>query len=200
MQDLKQNFKFISGFHNRAQVRDDKGLLPNKNWRVDSNINKKIIKPTQIITTCQKSIDGLLASSHDYEQYIEGIKSLGSRKTGPKDMLYSRALFDKDKEGKYDEWNGTEVDILEVGIEKQVIKKSQTIRKEDQILVMENQEELVQKYQHKFIRDAISKPGSSLKQYRDVKRADVGSIEITPKKSECIILPLRSHPNRSLNL
>lgn len=52
MNQLKSNFKFIEGFRNRNPIRDEKRALVNREWRVDSNIEKKIIKPTMVITTC----------------------------------------------------------------------------------------------------------------------------------------------------
>lgn len=48
---LKQNFKFINGI-SVSYVRDIKGAIPNKEWRLESNLNKKILKPTETLTTC----------------------------------------------------------------------------------------------------------------------------------------------------
>lgn len=46
MKQLRNNFKFMDGFSNKIVVRDEKGLIQNKEWRVDRNINNKILKPT----------------------------------------------------------------------------------------------------------------------------------------------------------
>ena len=49
MQMLKHSFKFINGKALDLTVRDEKGVITNKEWRVESNINKKILLPTKNI-------------------------------------------------------------------------------------------------------------------------------------------------------
>ncbi len=47
MSQLKSNFKFIGGMSNNNPIRDEKGALHGYvDWRQDSNIERKIIKPT----------------------------------------------------------------------------------------------------------------------------------------------------------
>jgi len=53
LNQLKSNFKFIEGFKIKHPIRDEKGVLLNKEWRVDVNIEKKILKPTSIINFCE---------------------------------------------------------------------------------------------------------------------------------------------------
>jgi hypothetical protein len=36
----------------KIQIRDEKGLISNKDWRLESNIKKKIINPTTALTSC----------------------------------------------------------------------------------------------------------------------------------------------------
>jgi hypothetical protein len=48
---LKSNFKFINT-PMVTNVRDEKGVILNKEWRIESNINKKILKPTQTLSNC----------------------------------------------------------------------------------------------------------------------------------------------------
>lgn len=49
----------MEGFRNKSQVRDEKGLIKNKEWRIDKSINNKILKPASTITSCQKSVEEL---------------------------------------------------------------------------------------------------------------------------------------------
>lgn len=49
---LKHSFKFINGKALDLTVRDEKGAISNKQWRVESNINKKILLPTKNIWNC----------------------------------------------------------------------------------------------------------------------------------------------------
>ena len=58
----------------KCRVIDKKGAIKNKEWRIESNINKKIIQPTQKIATCQKTIDELLQQNEMYQSYINGIR------------------------------------------------------------------------------------------------------------------------------
>ena len=59
MKQLKSNFKFIGGVGNTHIIKDMKGALENKEWRLESNITKEIIKPTEKIANCQKVLDNL---------------------------------------------------------------------------------------------------------------------------------------------
>lgn len=49
----------MDGFSNKIVVRDEKGIIKNKEWRVDRNINIKILRPTQTLTSCMKTVEGL---------------------------------------------------------------------------------------------------------------------------------------------
>jgi hypothetical protein len=90
MQDLKQNFKFIDGFINKFNVRDEKGVITNHDWRVESNIQKKIIKPTQVINNCQKSLNDLLNKNENYCKYIDELRKIRGR--------HFRVTSDEDEE------------------------------------------------------------------------------------------------------
>ncbi|CDW77615.1 UNKNOWN [Stylonychia lemnae] len=71
---LRSNFKFIVGINNKQTIRDEKGLLKNKEWRIDSNIEKKIIKPTQKITYCMNNIDKLLSENINFQSYMDTLR------------------------------------------------------------------------------------------------------------------------------
>eukprot|EP00347_Sterkiella_histriomuscorum_P017314 403349859 len=95
MSQLKQNFKFIEGFNNKHPVRDEKGLLKNKEWRVESNIQKKIIKPTQKVSHCLEDVDKLWNENINFSNYLLYFK---------KDQDSSRK--DTDSESSFDQQIG----------------------------------------------------------------------------------------------
>ena len=59
MKQIRDNFKFIGGFTNKMQIRDLKGILTNKEWRVDQNVYNKIIRPTSTLTSCARKVEDL---------------------------------------------------------------------------------------------------------------------------------------------
>eukprot|EP00347_Sterkiella_histriomuscorum_P019619 403340937 len=81
MRQIRENFKFIGGFSNNMQIRDVKGSLTNKEWRVDDNINKKIIRPTSRLTSCQRSIEDLGRSNQFFTNYIKRLRRIN--RNGP---------------------------------------------------------------------------------------------------------------------
>ena len=71
MMMLKSNFKFINGKALDLTVRDEKGVITNKEWRVESNINKKILKPTKNIQNCKKTLDDMQYKNETFFRYLE---------------------------------------------------------------------------------------------------------------------------------
>lgn len=49
----------MDGFTNKIVVRDEKGIIKNKEWRIDRNINNKILKPTSTLSSCMKTVEEL---------------------------------------------------------------------------------------------------------------------------------------------
>ena len=74
VQQLKHNFKFIEGFRVKSEVRDEKGSIKNKEWRVDCNVQNKILKPTLTITNCQRTAKDLLSKSNEFTSYLESMR------------------------------------------------------------------------------------------------------------------------------
>lgn len=70
MRQLRGNFKFMDGFTNKIVVRDEKGIIKNKEWRIDRNINNKILKPTSTITSCMKTVEDLFNKSSNFSMYV----------------------------------------------------------------------------------------------------------------------------------